>query len=51
MMGEMLTYRDSKSTAYLFDYKDRLGFADENYSREIMQVRLRPTVCQRMDNV
>lgn len=39
MMGEMLTYRDSRSTTYLYRTRSRVEFADENYAREIMQVR------------
>lgn len=38
MMAEMLTYRDSRSTAYLWDSRGRVEFADENYAREIMQL-------------
>lgn len=34
----MLTYRDNKSTDYLFRVRGRVEFADENYAREIMQL-------------
>ena len=37
-MAEMLTYRDSRSTAALYKRSNLVEFADENYAREIMQL-------------
>lgn len=37
-MGEMLSYRGSRSTASVFDRTSRIEYADENYAREVMQL-------------
>lgn len=38
MMAEMLSYKDSWSTAYTWQTEKKVAFADENYAREIMQL-------------
>lgn len=38
MMGEMLTFLQSKSTAYIWEQESTLEYADENFAREIMQL-------------
>eukprot|EP00547_Thalassionema_nitzschioides_P008451 CAMPEP_0194227304 /NCGR_PEP_ID=MMETSP0156-20130528/42790_1 /TAXON_ID=33649 /ORGANISM="Thalassionema nitzschioides, Strain L26-B" /LENGTH=2008 /DNA_ID=CAMNT_0038959783 /DNA_START=685 /DNA_END=6711 /DNA_ORIENTATION=- len=38
MMSEMLTFLQSKSTAYVWETEGSHVFADENYAREIMQL-------------
>ena len=40
LMAEHLTYMQSKSTAHMWEHQRRHAFADENYSREVMQVSL-----------
>ena len=37
-MAEHLTYMQSKSTAHMWEHKKQHAFADENFSREIMQL-------------
>jgi hypothetical protein len=37
-MGEMLSYRDSRSTAFVWQSSSRIEYADENYAREVMQL-------------
>ena len=37
-MAEMLSFLNSESAEYVWNTKKRLGFADENYAREIMQL-------------
>lgn len=38
IMGEMLTYRDSKSTGYTWITEANLKYPDENFAREVMQL-------------
>ena len=38
MMGDMLTYYESKSSEYVWKRKGMIQYADENYAREIMQL-------------
>jgi Protein of unknown function (DUF1800) len=38
VMGQMLTYHGSRSTAYTWRTQSTVQFADENYAREIMQL-------------
>jgi uncharacterized protein (DUF1501 family) len=37
-MGEMLSYVDSRSTAYIWQTERKLAYADENFAREVMQL-------------
>jgi cullin-associated NEDD8-dissociated protein 1 len=38
LMGEMLTYTESKSSAYIWEEEKRRVFADENMAREVLQL-------------
>jgi len=38
MMGEMLSYRNSKSTAHNLETENVILYPDENYAREVMQL-------------
>lgn len=38
LMAEMLSFKDSKSTAYVWKTMQRVDFADENFAREVMQL-------------
>jgi Protein of unknown function (DUF1800) len=38
IMAEMLTYYESRSTAYTWQLSGNIEYADENYAREIMQL-------------
>jgi len=38
LMGEMLSFIDGESTAYYWERKETVQYADENYAREIMQL-------------
>lgn len=38
MMAEMLSYLDSKSSAYVLEDTGAKSYPDENYAREIMQL-------------
>jgi len=38
LMAENLSFLQSKSAAYIWETQDKISFADENFSREIMQL-------------
>jgi uncharacterized protein (DUF1800 family) len=38
LMAEMLSYLNSQSTAFMWQRRKRLEYADENYAREVMQL-------------
>jgi len=38
MMGEMLSYRNSRSSMSVYESTGNFAFADENYAREVMQL-------------
>lgn len=38
LMGEMLSYSGSRSTAYIWESEQRLEYADENFAREVLQL-------------
>jgi uncharacterized protein (DUF1501 family)/uncharacterized protein (DUF1800 family) len=38
LMGEMLSYVDSRSTAYIWQTERKIEYADENFAREVMQL-------------
>jgi hypothetical protein len=38
LMAEMLSYLNSESTAFIWQRRKRLEYADENYAREVMQL-------------
>lgn len=40
LMAENLSFIQSKSAAYMWEYQQKHAFADENFAREIMQVSL-----------
>lgn len=41
LMAENLSFLQSKSAAYQWESQQKVSFADENFAREIMQVRIR----------
>ena len=40
LMAEYLTFLESKSAAFIFKNEGVVSFADENFAREILQVKL-----------
>ncbi len=40
LMAENLSFIQSKSAAYMWEYQQKVAYADENFAREIMQVSL-----------
>lgn len=49
LMGDMLSYHESKSTEYVWSTEGSMQYADENFAREIMQLLSIGTIQLNMD--